>query len=197
MIRGIVYLTGLVTLAVVGVVAAFAFKVHKWPWKEYIETGRREIAETLDPDDGNRDVQGRTAAFNRDTQDIQDGERRASGSPVNPWSPRAVHKPSVPLVRRHVVRRDETLYAIASRFYGAGERWPEIARANDIRRPSDLRVGRAIVVPYDTVAFEDRTDGMWVPDLRLRFATAVGTTALNKDKPVTQDSERRVSETKQ
>ncbi len=215
MIRGIVYLTGLVTLTVVGVVAAFAFKVHKWPWKEYIQTGRREIVETLDPQDPvGRDDE--MAARGR----LQDGRagrshgvagrpgeagRRGevggpavSEAPVHvearprPPRPRTVHKPRVPLVRRHVVRKDETLYAIASRFYGAGERWPEIARANDIRKPSDLRVGRAIVVPYDTVAFEDRTDGVWVPDLSLRFAPAAGTAAPSKDRQDTQDSGRRL-----
>ena len=156
--------------------AAFAFKVHKWPWKEYIQTGRREIAETLDPESVEpRLDRPELAAGQMDA----DGRRYVRGNrrDGNPYRRSSAFiggssDARVPLVRRHVVRKNETLYAIASRFYGAGERWPEIARANDIRKPSDLRVGRAIVVPYDTVAFEDRTDGMWVPDLSLRFAVA-------------------------
>lgn len=48
---------------------------------------------------------------------------------------------------RHKVQRGETLYAIAAHYYGDGELWPLIAKANSINSPSELRVGDVLEIP--------------------------------------------------
>lgn len=216
MIRGVIYLTGLVTLTVVGLVAAFAFEVHKWPWKQYVESGRREVARKLDPAGPGASLPETGARG--ETQDLPRGptpEERVRHQPRAPLCPGHVPSPTGPrrpghvadptgprlpeasvrrVVRRHVVGRNETLYAIAQRYYGAGERWREIARANGIRKPSDLRVGRVIAIPCDAppyeyrrpggdgaVAYEDPTGAIWAPGLRLQFAPAVEARDMARD----------------
>ena len=48
---------------------------------------------------------------------------------------------------RHVVRRGETLYAIARDRLGDGGRWPEVAAANGGLRPDDLAAGQVLRLP--------------------------------------------------
>ena len=52
-------------------------------------------------------------------------------------------------VRTVVVKRDDTLSAIAERFYGAEERWPVLWRANrhQLDDPDELLIGMRLVVP--------------------------------------------------
>ena len=190
MIRGIIYVTGLVTLTVIGLTAALVLQVHKWPWKDYIETGRREIVETLDPDTAGKGADDRRtpvvteprprAPRSREIPEVAGAPgafapRRPDEAPQTAHSARRpVVEAAGPLVCRHVVRKNETLYAMAQRYYGAGERWRTIARANGIVSPSDLRVGRVIVIPFETPGYEDGTDAIRTPDLRLQFAPAGG-----------------------
>lgn len=49
--------------------------------------------------------------------------------------------------RRHTVARGETLWAIAVRYYGDGNRWTAIAQANGIRDPRRLAVGQVLTIP--------------------------------------------------
>ena len=138
-IRGIVYLAGLLTLGFVALLAAIAYKVHLWPWDRYVESGREFLAERLV---GSRERSGHGDAC---------APPRTDSRPDEPAAGR-------PVLARHTVRRGETLYAIAVLHYGDGELWPELARANSIRRPSDLRVGSVIVVPA-VDAVREGTDG--------------------------------------
>jgi nucleoid-associated protein YgaU len=144
-IRGLVYLTGLATLGVLALVVAVAMRVDRWPWRNYAETGRQYVVERLED-----------AAF--DEAADERGRPTPSPEPVNsaapvppPAAPAAAAPapapPPTPLVLRHTVARGETLYRIAGRYYGVGEKWMLIARANDIRRPADLRVGRVLLIP--------------------------------------------------
>lgn len=60
--------------------------------------------------------------------------------------------PAAPPARRtYQVKRGDTLWAIAVRFYGNGRRWPEIADANAIRDPRKMptfaQSGKALVIP--------------------------------------------------
>ena len=59
--------------------------------------------------------------------------------PVTPVQPVA---PSV-----HVVARGETLWRIAVRYYGDGQRWRDIAAANGNIDPKKLAVGQRLVLP--------------------------------------------------
>jgi len=56
--------------------------------------------------------------------------------------------PSRPM-RRHVVRRGETLSGLAARYLGSSARFEEIYRANRdvLKRPNDLRIGMTIRIP--------------------------------------------------
>ncbi len=52
-------------------------------------------------------------------------------------------------VRRHTVVAEETLYTIAERYYGAGERFVDVYQANRdvLKRPDRLEVGTVLVIP--------------------------------------------------
>ncbi len=49
--------------------------------------------------------------------------------------------------KAYVVRRGDTLPAIAARAYGDPARWRDIALANDVRDPRDLRPGQRLTLP--------------------------------------------------
>ena len=47
----------------------------------------------------------------------------------------------------HTVQRGETLWSIAARYYGDGQRWRDIARANNIPNEHQLRIGQRLQLP--------------------------------------------------
>ena len=47
----------------------------------------------------------------------------------------------------HIVVRGDTLWGIAKRYYGDGNRYPEIARANNIPNPDIIYVGQKLLIP--------------------------------------------------
>ncbi len=65
-------------------------------------------------------------------------------SPVM-FTPTAPPSP-VPGGRTHVVRRGETLFAIAKAQYGDGSQWKRLAAANPAAA-GGLRVGQQLIVP--------------------------------------------------
>ncbi|MHC5056738.1 MAG: LysM peptidoglycan-binding domain-containing protein [Planctomycetota bacterium] len=155
MIRGIVYLTGLVTLGLVACVAAVAYKVHEWPWGEYVREGSDILADRLDPrSPGSSPTEapdgraGETENAGR-SPSRGDGEGRRWDVFARPdefdSGPARDGRPAGPV--RHTVSRGDTLYSISRRYYDDPLLWRRIARANDIRRPSDMRAGRVIVIP--------------------------------------------------
>jgi nucleoid-associated protein YgaU len=56
---------------------------------------------------------------------------------------------AAPAVRRHTVREGETLFGLARRYYGDGDRFAELYRANRgvLKTPDDLRPGTELVIP--------------------------------------------------
>ena len=62
---------------------------------------------------------------------------------------RASARPSRTTSSSHTVSAGETLIAIARRELGSGDRWEDIARANDINDPGSIRVGQVLVIPND------------------------------------------------
>jgi 5'-nucleotidase / UDP-sugar diphosphatase len=48
---------------------------------------------------------------------------------------------------RYVVKKGDTLYAIARTHYGDGKQWHKIAEANPGLSPSSLKVGQTITLP--------------------------------------------------
>ena len=157
MIRGLVYLTGLVTLLVLGAIAAVAFRVDRWPWRDYAETGRQYLVDKLEE-----------AEFEK----TDAPEPREVAAPSMPEARAAAYEESyeAPLAVRHTVRRGDTLYRIAGRYYGNPEKWRVIADANGILRPSDLRVGMTLLVPVARSVVQKGRRG-W-PEPRLAMTPA-------------------------
>ena len=54
---------------------------------------------------------------------------------------------SNPSGRYYTVVKGDTLWAIAKRYYGDGNRYPEIARANNIANPNIIYVGQKLLIP--------------------------------------------------
>jgi len=71
-----------------------------------------------------------------------------SDTPAGPTRDVATAQPASSM-RRHVVRRGETLSGLAARYLGSSARFEEIYRANRdvLRHPNDLRVGMTIRIP--------------------------------------------------
>ena len=55
--------------------------------------------------------------------------------------------PPTPARRTYTIQPRDTLWRIAKRYYGQGNRWPEIVQANPGIVPARLRIGQTIVVP--------------------------------------------------
>jgi len=47
----------------------------------------------------------------------------------------------------YTVQRGDTLWSIARKVYGNGQKWQQLASANAISDPTKLRVGQTLVVP--------------------------------------------------
>ena len=55
--------------------------------------------------------------------------------------------PPPPEPRTYTVVSGDTLFAIAERFYGDGNRYPEIAAASGISNPDLINVGQVVTIP--------------------------------------------------
>ena len=53
----------------------------------------------------------------------------------------------VPMQRTHVIRKGDTFWSIARKYYGDGRRAEEIARANPDLVPTKLGVGKKVLLP--------------------------------------------------
>jgi nucleoid-associated protein YgaU len=76
-------------------------------------------------------TEGETAGDEAD--DTVDGEAAATGE-----------------TRTYTVQEGDTLYIIAQRMYGDGQKFPLIAEANDLSRDTPLRVGNELVIPPES-----------------------------------------------
>ena len=52
-----------------------------------------------------------------------------------------------PSAKYHTVVKGDTLWAIAKKYYGDGNKYPEIARANNIANPNIISVGQKLLIP--------------------------------------------------
>lgn len=66
-------------------------------------------------------------------------------------APAAVEEPAAPppppAPRTYTVESGDTLWAIAERFYGDGNRYPEIAAASGIANPDLIHPGQVVTIP--------------------------------------------------
>lgn len=77
--------------------------------------------------------EGEGAADATETDDTVDGEAAAAGE-----------------TRTYTVEDGDTLYNIAQKMYGDGQKFPVIAEANDLSRDTPLRVGNELVIPPES-----------------------------------------------
>ncbi|WP_280233491.1 LysM peptidoglycan-binding domain-containing protein [Nocardia cyriacigeorgica] len=62
-------------------------------------------------------------------------------------APAAEEVPPPPAPRTHTVEPGDTLWAVAERFYGDGNRFHEIAAASGIDNPDAIGVGQVLTIP--------------------------------------------------
>ncbi|MCJ7543685.1 MAG: LysM peptidoglycan-binding domain-containing protein [Phycisphaerae bacterium] len=55
--------------------------------------------------------------------------------------------PAPPAANTYTVQKGDTLWSIAQRFLGDGQRWREIVDVNPGLEPAKLKVGQVIVLP--------------------------------------------------
>ena len=131
MIKAIVYLLGLCTLAVLMMIGALILCFSNVEWGEYADKGKdlakERIAEAV-----------KSALDDNGVQVEPEPRARAPAA-----------EPPVEVASRniHWVQKGETLFSIARRYYNDGWRWQEIASANGIDDPSGLKVGTRLVIP--------------------------------------------------
>lgn len=62
--------------------------------------------------------------------------------------PRPLESPAPPAAgNTYTVQKGDTLWSIAQKFLGNGQRWREIVDVNPGLDPSKLKVGQSIVLP--------------------------------------------------
>jgi len=77
---------------------------------------------------------------------IDQGPGIAPGPGVGSYEPEPL-TPAQPANRTYTIARGDTLWSIAQRTYGNGQRWRDIAQANPSVDPQKLKVGQQIVLP--------------------------------------------------
>lgn len=55
--------------------------------------------------------------------------------------------PATPIVRTYTIQKGDTLWSIATREYGNGQKWKDISAANPSIDPKRLAVGQQITLP--------------------------------------------------
>lgn len=66
---------------------------------------------------------------------------------VEEQAPAAEEPAPPPAPRTYTVVAGDTLWAIAERFYGDGNRYPEIAAASGISNPDLIQIGQVVTIP--------------------------------------------------
>lgn len=73
------------------------------------------------------------------------GAKTGASDVVSRTTPSVVKK--TPASRTYVVKKGDTLWKIADKFYGDGNKWKKIADANKIKDPRKLGVGKKLRIP--------------------------------------------------
>ena len=81
----------------------------------------------------------------------------AKGSPTIPPAPKPAPKP-VADNRTYTIKKGDTLWDLAQKYYGNPYQWTKIAQANANPDPRKLQIGRKLIIPFDTGGYT----GDWV-----------------------------------
>lgn len=77
-----------------------------------------------------------------------------------PPPPPPAPKPNPPANRYHTVKKGDTLWDLAKRYYGNPYKWTTIANANQNPDPRKLQIGRNLLIPFKTGGYT----GDWAGD---------------------------------
>lgn len=69
------------------------------------------------------------------------------GTPSGPGTYEPEPLPPQPVSRTYTIAKGDTLWSIATREYGSGQKWKDIAQANPSVDPKKLAVGQQITLP--------------------------------------------------
>ncbi|WP_255301533.1 LysM peptidoglycan-binding domain-containing protein [Bacillus sp. AFS040349] len=72
-------------------------------------------------------------------------KKKSSSSGTTTTSSRSEKTPSKP--KTHTVVKGDTLWAIARNYYNDPYKWDEIAKANDVKDPRKLQIGKVLRLP--------------------------------------------------
>ena len=71
---------------------------------------------------------------------------RNDGPALGSYEPEPL-PPAQPVSRTYTIRKGDTLWSIATREYGSGQKWKTIAQANPSVDPKKLAIGQQITLP--------------------------------------------------
>lgn len=80
-------------------------------------------------------------------------DKGSSSSAINPYDYVFNNKELVPSTkpstykRYYTVVKGDTLWGIAKRYYGNGNQYPKIAKANNIKNPDIIHIGQKLLIP--------------------------------------------------
>ena len=80
-------------------------------------------------------------------------DKGSSSSAINPYDYVFNNKELVPSStpstnkRYYTVVKGDTLWGIAKRYYGNGNQYPKIAKANNIKNPDIIHIGQKLLIP--------------------------------------------------
>ncbi len=77
------------------------------------------------------------------------GAQPVQFEPVAPAAPQPFAAPVAPASGQssYTIQKNDSLWKIAERHYGSGQRWVDIANANPGLEPTKMPVGKTIVLP--------------------------------------------------
>src|SRR5699024_4339365 len=84
---------------------------------------------------------------------------QATTGPKIPPAPKPAPKP-VADNRHYTVKKGDTLWDLAQKYYGNPYQWTKIAQANANPDPRKLQIGRKLIIPFDTGGYT----GDWMGD---------------------------------
>ena len=73
----------------------------------------------------------------------------ATTGPNIPAPPKPAPKP-IADNRHYTIKRGDTLWDLAQKYYGNPYQWTKIAQANANPDPRKLQIGRKLIIPFDT-----------------------------------------------
>lgn len=75
------------------------------------------------------------------------GAKTTASTVVNRTTSNLVKKAQTPATRTYTVKKGDTLWKIADKYYGDGSKWKKIADYNKIKDPRKLSVGKKLRIP--------------------------------------------------